>query len=331
MKVTSANSSNNGPVQENQKWYESTVFRILVAIIASSICTVLLVAGSYESQHNNTLAASILFALTPTIILALLFVIVQVFYENASRFQEQTRSLIRSNFENGSELKDLIVQLSELIENAATTLELYDAFRKQLDNDPEQRRLIRNFMHKSLNGPLFIWNIGEKDFNDLVIQGIKNCNKSWQGIHHGKISELQPFSYLQELKKVEKTQRIIILKQEDINETEDENKVTDFLKLTADTPSYWITEKEFFQISELSYLLNKIRLDDCALHDSKLLLHRQREIQLVMMSFKGEHEPICDGISKAFELLNLQLEGNPVPYAKFHEIVLPSHKKHESS
>jgi hypothetical protein len=60
---------------------------------------------------------------------------------------------------------------------------------------------------------------------------------------------------------------------------------------------------------------------DCALHNHNLLLRLDRkEENVAIMSFKGQHEEICDGVIRAFEALDLELTRNDVHNAKFHLI-----------
>jgi hypothetical protein len=64
----------------------------------------------------------------------------------------------------------------------------------------------------------------------------------------------------------------------------------------------------------------RLKLDDCALHDGEVLLLRDRERKIAMLSIRGANEPIFEGIVRAFEELNLQLKGFPNPDTKFTKI-----------
>lgn len=166
---------------------------------------------------------------------------------------------------------------------------------------------------------LCIWDISDSDFYDLVQEGIRDCHK-WQGIHHGKITNLQTnFPYLKDLQNVP-SQRIVILSKDDAKELADRTIVDNFLKATGNTPSYWIDEDEFFEVARLAFMKERLKLDDCALHDEEVLLLRQRDRGIAILSFRTANEPICAGIVKAFEALNLQLKGIPNPHAKFTKI-----------
>lgn len=77
---------------------------------------------------------------------------------------------------------------------------------------------------------------------------------------------------------------------------------------------------QFFEIARLSYMKERLKLDDCAFHDGQVLLLRQRDRRIAMLSFKGTNEPVCEGIVRVFEALNLQLKGYPNPEAKFTKI-----------
>jgi len=163
------------------------------------------------------------------------------------------------------------------------------------------------------------WDISDAYFYELVQEGIRDCHK-WQGIHHGKITKIQTkFPYLKDLENVP-SQRIVILSKDDAKELEDRTIVDNFLLATGNTPSYWIDENQFLDIARLSFMKERLKLDDCALHDGEVLLLRQRDRRIAMLSFRGANEPIFEGIVRAFEELNLQLKGFPNPDAKFTKI-----------
>lgn len=166
---------------------------------------------------------------------------------------------------------------------------------------------------------LCIWDISDGDFYELVQEGIRDCHK-WQGIHHGRITHLQTnFPYLKDLQNIP-SQRIVILSKDDAKELEDRTIIDNFLSAIGNTPSYWIDEDKFFEIARLSFMKERLKLDDCVLHDGEVLLLRERDRRIAMLSFRGANEPICEGIVRAFEALNLQLKGFPNPDAKFTKI-----------
>jgi len=59
---------------------------------------------------------------------------------------------------------------------------------------------------------------------------------------------------------------------------------------------------------------------DCALHDKNLLLRFDRDANVAIMSFEGQHDEICDGVIRVFEALDLELKRPDIHNAKFHLI-----------
>ena len=307
------------PTPPRQPWYKNKAFRYIANFIVTITCTGCLAAFAYYSPQYASIPATLLFASIPAAILWWVFNLVQSYDESATALKREIDHQIERNNLLNSEIEKLTIRFNNLIENAGETLELYPPFRRLLGKEIRQKKLIGHFLRKCMSPTLSIWDISDGDFYELVQEGIRDCHK-WQGIHHGKITRLQTnFPYLKDVQNVP-SQRIVILSKNDAKELEDRKIVENFLKATGNTPSYWIDEDQFFEITRLSFMKERLKLDDCVLHDGEVLLLRQRDRRIAILSFRGANEPICEGIVKAFEALNLQLKGFPNPDATFTKI-----------
>lgn len=300
------------PPSSKQPWYRNKAFQYTINFIVTIGCTGCLVAVAYYLPQHASLLVTLLLACIPAVILWWVVTLVQSYHERAETYKQEFGLQIKRN-------EKLLILLENLIENAAKTLELYPPFRVLLDKETRQKKLIGHFIRKGMYHALSIWDISDRDFYELVQEGIRDCHL-WQGIHHGKITKLQTnFPYLKDLQNVS-SQRIVILSRDDVKELQDRTIVDNFLLATGNTPSYWIDEDQFFEITRLAHMKGRLKLDDCALHDGQVLLLRQRDRRIALLAFKGANEPICEGIVTAFEVLNLQLKGFPNPDAPFTKI-----------
>jgi hypothetical protein len=307
------------PDPPRKPWYRIKAFRYTVNFIVTIVCTECLAGVAYYSPQHTSILAILLFAFIPAVIIWWGVNLVQSYDESAATYKQEIDNQIKRNNALNSEIEELTIQLKDLIENAAKTLDLYPPFRSLLNRETRQKKLIRHFLRKSMSPALSIWDISDGDFYELVQEGIRDCYK-WGGIHYGKISKLQTnFPYLKDLSNVT-SQRIVVLSKEDAKELEDRTIVDEFLVATRNTPSYWIDEDKFFEIARLSFMKERLKLDDCALHDGEVLLLRDRVRKIAMLSIRGANEPIFEGIVRAFEELNLQLKGFSNPDAKFTKI-----------
>ena len=302
----------------SQPWHRNKLFRYSANFIASIVCTESFAAFAYYSSEHTSILDTLIFALIPAVILWLIFNLVQSYDEKVRVYQREIDRQIDKNTSLSGKIEKLTIELKNLLQDAAETLELSPPFRKLLRREIRQRKLIGHFLRKCMSPALCIWDISDGDFYELVQEGIRDCHK-WQGIHHGKITELQTnHPYLKDLQNVT-SQRIVILTEDGVKELEDRTIVENFLLATANTPSYWIEEDKFFEIARLTYMKERLKLDDCVLHDGQVLLLRQRNTRIAILSFKGDNEPICEGIVRAFDELNLQLKGIPTN-TKFKKI-----------
>ncbi|GAC1617695.1 MAG: hypothetical protein NVS4B9_07700 [Ktedonobacteraceae bacterium] len=286
-----------------------------------------------------------LYSFVPTVVLGVAFAIVQHYDDRArsleenairskdaieslqKRYIEEIEGLSKRNGEESHKISGLIDGFNTLVKDTGTTLKFYSTVRTILEDGYAQKDLIRAFLNRAMNGPLFIQPMDREEFYNLAEQGIRQCTFSWQAIHQGQISELEHFTYLSVLKKDNTThlkkQRIVILKKEEISELNDYNKVDQFLKATEGMLSYWINEDDFFT----PFGVPKTEIDDAALYDGKLLIMRRRDIKLVMMSLQPHKDRIHEGIIKAFVALNFDLDRN-LAGGRFHKIELPSRSLH---
>jgi len=308
------------PIPLRKPRYRNKASRYTTNFIVTIACTECLAGVAYYSPQHASILAILLLALIPAVILGWLLNLVQSYDESAARYKQEIDDQIKRNNALNNEIEELTNQFKNLIENAEKTLNFFLLFRRLLDTATSQKKLIGHFLRKCMSPALCIWDISDGDFYELVQEGIRDCRHKWQGIHHGKISKLQTdFPYLKDLPNVP-SQRIVILSKDDTKELEDRTIVANFLLATGNTPSYWIDEDKFFEIARLSFMKERLKLDDCALHDGEVLLLRQRDRRIAMLSFRGANEPIFEGIVRAFEALNLQLNGLPNPDAKFTKI-----------
>lgn len=313
-----------------QKAKQSRYFRFITYIVISVVCESILVAAANAPLQKSPLLLIVLYSLVPTIVLAVALFIVQTFDEHTEtlgetieEYTKETKSQYQNNIVTKKELSTLIEQFKGLVENAGQTLDFYGTYRALLRGDAyQQKQLIASFLKHSMNGPLLIQPMNKLEFFRLHELGIRECSK-WQAIHQAPISRLGNFQYLNDLKELKQgegpsiKQRIVILKQDEVKEVYDDEIVADFLKKTKGTESYWITEEEFF----LHFGVPKMKSAGGALYDEKLLLLRQEEIELGMMSLDHRKDQIHFGIFKAFEELNWNLQHN-VPSEYFKKIEL---------
>jgi hypothetical protein len=312
-------SSNKLP-QVQPQWYETIVFRIVASLLLSALCTSLLVIAGYYSEQKQVLGSAILFALIPAIIFGVIFAILQYYHDNAEKSRIEIDLMINSNTTIRSELIHLSSLITHTVENAGEALNLYEPIRRLLNTHYSQARMIQHFMRLYMSGPLRIWGISEREFYEMTIEGARQCN-TYDAIHHGAISALEkssfPPSYLSDLKEVRgERRRIVVLHPGTVAEVQDKTIRSQFLAATKGTTSYWIEEDDFLRLSQIH---SGISLD-CALHDKKMLLRLDRSLDVATLSFKGQHEEICDGIIRAFEALDLELERRNLRNAKFHLI-----------
>jgi hypothetical protein len=306
--------------QVKQKWHETPIFRDAIILSTSIICTCLLVIAAYYSQQKQILVTAILFTLIPGVIFGLLFIILQRYWDNAAKNKQEIELLAESQNAVRNELLHLNALIKSIVEDVGETLNLYQPFRKLLDEHASQGRMIRRFLRLYMTGSLRIWRISEWTFYELAVEGAREC-KTWDAIHHGRISALQsssfPPDYLKDLQGAGgERRRIVILKSEEVQEVDDDEICSRFLSATKGTTSYWIGEDNFFRLTQISPPITL----DCALHDKNLLLRLDHKENVAIMSFKGQHEEICDGVIRAFEALDLELRRNDVHNAKFHLI-----------
>lgn len=215
-----------------------------------------------------------------------------------------------SNEETVLDLTKTMIEFKNLVHHASIILNFYSSFHKLLTEDHAQKHLLYGFLDQAMNRPVFTQPMSQDDFYELAKKGVEQTNVSWQAVHQGPISDLPHFTYLEQLKttgKPLKKQRIVILDDADSKELESYEKVDSFLRFTEGTDSYWIKENVFYETFDIP---NKMRLDDAALHDGKLLILRQRKTQLAMLALEGQGDRACDGIIRAFRRLNLDLEHN---------------------
>lgn len=200
-----------------------------------------------------------------------------------------------------------LLDFHELVKDTGIILNFYGSIRTLLEDGYKQRNLIHTFLKRAMSGPLFIQPVDEVSFFDLADEGIQQCT-IWQAIHQGPISQLPDVTYLKNLQannQLTKKQRIVILTKEEAEELNNPTIVANFLSATDGTDSFWIDSDTFYQTFDI--IPSRMRLDDAALHDEKLLILRQRETKLVMLAFQGHQDRAFDGIYQAFQTLELDL------------------------
>lgn len=312
-----------------QKRTRSRSWRVVSYIIIGVICDGTLIAAANASlEKSPPLVLIILYTLVPTILLSVAIAVIQAFDEHTDtlgqtieEFTNETKSQYKNNVDSRKELAKLMNQFKDLVENAGQTLDFYETHRALLKGDAyQQKKLISAFLKYVMDGPLFVQPMNKLEFFKLHEFGIRQCS-TWQAIHQAPISRLENFQYLSDLQSLKQgegpsvKQRIVILKQEEVAELYDDKIVAEFLEKTRGTESYWITETEFFS----HFGVPKIQSAGGALYDGKLLLLRQEEIELGMMSVNYHKDRIHHGFYKAFEDLNWCLQHN-VPSDHFKKI-----------
>lgn len=278
-------------------------FRDIAYIVLSVILTELLAVFSYYTPQKNSVVSVLIFASIPAIIAGIAVAILQ----NYDQKIEKYRQFFDDQLSRSEHLNQTAAKLDALIENASATLDLYPPYRKLLKKEPGQRSLISGFLRREMQSAQCVWDITDDEFYELALNGIRDCRKC-QFIHHGKLSDLQHnYRYLKELREKPgiESQRIVVLSKENVKELGDRPIVDNFLKAVDKTPSYWIDEDAFFQMTRLQ---RDLKLDDCALFDEQLLLFRRRKERIAVLSFKDEDGQICRGIIRAFNDLNTQLD-----------------------
>src|SRR5260221_12804285 len=112
--------------QAEQKWHETPVFRIAIALSLSIICTCLLVGAAYYSQQKLLLVTAILFNLIPALIFGLLFVILQRYDENAAKYKQEIELMAERHIAVRDDLVNLNALIVSTVENVGETLNLYE-------------------------------------------------------------------------------------------------------------------------------------------------------------------------------------------------------------
>ncbi len=328
------------PEPKQPQWFESFPIRVVLYIAGSVICVVLLALTANTSQTQSPLLI-ILFSSVPAVVLGIVFAIIQNFDDRTrslekhvraqeglmKRYSEEIEKLSTQDHVNAYTIEQLTGDFRLLLHNTGEILQFYGTIRSILDDGYQQKTLLRTFLKKAMNGPLFIQPMEERDFFDLAVDGIRECS-TWQVIHQGSIRELHSFSYLQQMRttenftieKLTKKQRIVILTKEEAKELRVHEIVSEFLKTTEGTESYWIDKDVFFKSFDIP---PKMRLDDAALHDGQLLILRQRETKLVMLALLSHKDRACNGIIRAFTELNLHLALKKLESSPFKKITLP--------
>lgn len=313
---------------EKQQKSKSRTLRVASYIIIATVCETIFVAAANASIQKSPLILIVLYSLIPTILLSVAFAVMQTFDEHTEtlgqtieEYTKETKSQYKSNIDSRKELSELMNQFKDLVENAGQTLDFYGTHFALLKGDAyQQKQLISAFLKHTMNGPLFVQPMNKLEFFKLHEFGIRQCS-TWQAIHQAPISKLGNFQYLNDLQVLKKDegpslkQRIVILKQDEVAEIYNDEIVAEFLEKTRGTDSYWITEADFL----LHFGVPKIKSAGGALYDGKLLLLRQEEIELGMMSLDYRKDQIHHGIFKAFEDLNWCLQHN-VPSEYFKKI-----------
>src|SRR6266851_192093 len=205
------------PPTPRQSWFRNKTFRYTSNFIVTIGCTECLVAVAYYSPQHASILVTLVFALIPALILWWVVTLVQSYHESAATYKQEIDHQIKRNNALICEIEKLTIQLENLIENAAKTLGLYPPFVCLLGKATRQKKLIGHFIRRCMRPALCIWDISDGDFYNLVQEGIRDCHK-WQGIHHGKLTNLQTnFPYLKDLQNVP-SQRIVILSKDDAKE-----------------------------------------------------------------------------------------------------------------
>lgn len=304
------------PSLVKQKWQKNKFFRYSLNFIATVGSTESLAIVAFLSPQRASILPTIVFAFIPAMFLWWAITVFQHYYDKAetysrsnAKYKEEMDSLIQLNQMLRNEIMGQATIFTNLIQNTADKLEFYTPFRKLLDKEPGQQKLIGHFTKKSVREALCIWNISRKDFLDLAQEGIRDCKKC-QLIHHGSLEKIQPHPYLNEIQEKQSI-RIVILPEKYKDEVMDDEKKTEFLKKIGKTPSYAISEERFFEIAELTDIKERIKLDDCAIFDEQLLLLWQHDRRFATLCFRGEN--VFEGILKAFQELEQQLKGYPHP------------------
>lgn len=171
-----------------------------------------------------------------------------------------------------------------------STLNAHDEHRSYV-----QRLLRMSTVDKMMQIP----NIRDYEFYQLLIDALHYTRK-WDGIHHGPISKLgwdqfadpsiqesqyaragrEYFDFLSESVRKGQVQarRVIIIPRGSEVELADDRKIGEFWRRTGNrVTSYWVSEDN----PELALRMKSMRLDDAALHDGKLYLQYDRELQTV--------------------------------------------------
>ncbi len=282
--------------------------------------TEILATVVFLSPQRASIFPTLVFALIPAMFLWWAITIFQnyddkaeSYSQNNTKYKEELDILIQVNHKLHSEIEEQATQFTNLIQETARTLEFYPPFRKLLEKEPGQKKLIGHFTTKSVRDALCIWNISRNDFLELAQEGIRDCKKC-QLIHYGSLKELQQHPYLNELQEKQSI-RIVILPEEHKDEITDDEKKSEFLKKIGRTPSYAIGEERFFEIAELTDTKKRIKLDDCAILDEQLLLLWQHDRRFATLCFRGEK--VFEGILRAFQDLEQQLKGYPNPDTRY--------------
>jgi len=126
-------------------WYRIKAFRYTVNFIVTVVCTEGLAGVAYYSPQHASILAILLFAFIPAVIIWWGVNLLQSYDESAATYKQEIDNQIKRNSALNSEIEELTIQLKDLIENAAKTLDLYPPFRRLLDKETRQKKLIGLF------------------------------------------------------------------------------------------------------------------------------------------------------------------------------------------
>lgn len=210
-----------------------------------------------------------------------------------------------------------------LLEKAQVCLDHYVPLRNVLNTHKEQVVFVRSLIDRAMESYFSIPKAEPSLFYDYLIDGLDK-GREWDGIHQGSLALLgnnppdrtHGLAYFRALRVAStngtcRTRRIIILNESQQVELTNRKIMNEFWENSGrNVESYWIPQDE---VQSMLPQLIVTTLDDCALYDSRIVLHYERDAKVITIAFDGSNSPVAVAIKIIFAQLDRSQKG-PTSY-----------------
>jgi hypothetical protein len=318
----------------------------VIGVIVGALLS-LATTTTYEKREFQVNLPSLLFSSATGFITGVLFSLLQAYEEVLSnhkknlaacqiRYEDKVDSLdvlIKGHEQKFKDHEDKLIESYEILERIKDSLAHYGTIKNLLGSNEADRELIKSFLDQVINKPDYITRSSIIDFYKLLILGLQKCNV-WRGIHQGSIRNLGfvPLddtgeSYFEILRnnQIKDKKRIIILTQDEQKDLKCKDVMEAFWEKTGkDVPSYWISRENFYKLTKLS---TDVEVHDCALHNSKVLLHYHRNYHrtsndpnisegLIMIDYVGSKSTFWRAVARIFVELEKEKASRLLPFTE---------------